>query len=73
MSNARAVGLSRLKISNITDIVRGVFGLEDELYFPVVQCIELMAADGEGFNVEIVEPSELENTYATTNTDEDTM
>lgn len=73
MSNARAVGLSRLKISDVADVVRGAFGLENELYFPVVQCIEVMAADGEKFNMEIVEPSELKNTYATTNTDEDTM
>lgn len=33
MSNARAVGLSRLKISDVTDIVRGAFGLENELLF----------------------------------------
>lgn len=73
MSNARAVGLSRIKISNLTEIVRDAFGLRDELYFPVVQCYEIMAADGEKFNMEIVEPYELENTYATTNTDEDTI
>ena len=74
MSNTRAVGMSRDKISDVAQIVRKALGLEKELYFPVVQCIEVMAADDNiDFNYELVEPSELLNTYATTNTDENVM
>ena len=74
MANTRAVGLSRNKISDITQLVRSLFGLEEILYFPVIQCIEVMAADDSvDFNYELVEPSEFSNTYATTNTEENVM
>lgn len=74
MSNTRAVGISRSKISELALIVRSSLGLEDELYFPVVPYIEVMAADESvDFNYELVEPYEFSNTYATTNTDENVM
>lgn len=74
MSNTRAAGMSRDKISTVAQIVRSALGLENELYFPIVPCIEIMAADDNiDFNYELVEPYELKNTYATTNTDENVM
>ena len=74
MSNARAIGMSRDKISDITQIVRASFGLEDKLYFPIVPCIEVMAEDDSiDFNFEIVDPKELSYTYAMTNTEENVM
>lgn len=74
MSNARAIAMSRDKISEIAKIVRSALGLEKELFFPIVPCIEVMAADESmDFNFELVEPDEFSNTYATTNTDENVM
>ena len=73
MSNTRAIGLSRKRISEITYIVRSAFGFENEEYFPIVACIEFLAAEDDDFNFEIVEPAELSDTYATTNTDQNVM
>lgn len=74
MSNTRAVAMSRDKISQITKFVRQALGMEKLLYFPIVQCIEIMAADESiDFNYEVVEPNELSSNYATTNTDKNIM
>lgn len=74
MSNTRAVGMSRDKISKLAQVVRKSLGLENELYFPIVPCIEIMAADENlDFNYELVEPCEFSSTYATTNTDKNVM
>ena len=43
--------------------------MENELYFPIVQVIELLAADEEEeFDYEIVSDGEMTDTYGTTNT-----
>lgn len=74
MPNTRAVAMSRNKIAEIAQIVRSAVELDDTLYFPVVQFIEVMAAEeGVDFNYEIVEVNELAGTYATTNTSENVM
>lgn len=74
MPNTRAVAMSRNKIAEIAQIVRSAVELDDTLYFPVVQFIEVMAAEeGIDFNYEIVEVNELAGTYATTNTSENVM
>ena len=72
--NVSAVGLSRYQIRKITNIVRESLGLEDQLFFPIVEVIELMASDDNNdFNYEILSEHEMTDTYGTTNTWTNTM
>lgn len=60
--------MSRDKIAKIAAIIRKNLGIEKQLYFPIIEVIELLAAECNDFNFEIVECDELQDTYATTNT-----
>ena len=56
--------LSRIKIRQYARFVRQQLDLEDVLYFPIVQVIELLADDEEeNFNYEIVSDDEMTETY----------
>lgn len=66
--------LSRNKIRQYARYVRQQLDLEDVLYFPIVQVIELLANDEEeDFNYEIVADDELTESYGTTNTTKNIM
>ena len=60
---------SRQFIRKIARNIRELLNMENELYFPIVQVIELLAADEEEeFDYEIVSDGEMTDTYGTTNT-----
>lgn len=65
-----AVGLSRIKIRELTKHVRKISGYDEITYFPIVEFIELVLGDPDNpnFNYEIVEPWEMEDMYGNTNT-----
>lgn len=66
--------LSREKIRQYARYVRTQLGLENVLFFPIVQVIELLAADEEeDFDFEIVADNEMTETYGTTNTSTNLM
>ena len=73
--NICAVALSRIKIRELTMILREACGLKDELYFPIVEFIEWILGDpeNEDFDFEIVPESEMEDTYGMTNTASNVM
>lgn len=74
MPNTRAAAMSRNEIAKVAQIVRSSLELDDTLYFPIVQFIEVMAAEESiDFNYELVEIKEFDGTYATTNTSENVM
>lgn len=67
--NVSATPRSRESIRKMTKWIRKQLNMEDELYFPIVEVIELLAADDEEkFDYEIVSPNEMVDTYGTTNT-----
>ena len=60
---------SRQLLRKIARNIRELLDMENELYFPIVQVIELLAADEEEeFDYEIVSDGEMTDTYGTTNT-----
>lgn len=67
--------LSRIKIRRVTEEIRKIFSLENQIYFPIVQVIEWLLGDpdNDDFNYEIVPPDEMENTYGLTNTHKNVM
>lgn len=66
--------LSRNKIRQYARYVRRQLDLEDVLYFPIIQIIELLAYDEEeDFDYEIVADDEMTETYGTTNTTKNIM
>lgn len=67
--NISAIPLSRAKIRKLTMELRKACGMQDELYFPIVEFIEWILADPENdFDYEIVPREEMNDTYGTTNT-----
>lgn len=72
--NIRATALSREKIRNLTLILRRQCGMQEQLYFPIVQFIEWILGDpNNDFDYEIVPILEMEDTYGTTNTASNVM
>lgn len=65
--------LSREQIRVIAKGVRKQLNLINELKFPIVEVIELLASSGEGFNYEVVSEDEMNDTYGTTNTVENVI
>lgn len=64
-----AIPRSRESIRKMTRWVREQLNMEDRLDFPIVEVIELLAADEEEvFDYEIVSAGEMTDTYGTTNT-----
>lgn len=61
----------------LRQIARGIrkqLNMENKLYFPIVEVIELLAADDEEeFDFEIVSEGEMMDTYGTTNTAKNVM
>ena len=67
--NIRATALSRVSIRELTTEVRKICGLQEQLYFPIVEFIEWVLGDpNNDFDYEIVPISEMKDTYGTTNT-----
>lgn len=67
--NIRAIPLSRQEIRKLTILLRKSFGLEKQLYFPVVKFIEWVLGDPRNdFDYIIVSEDEMQDTYGTTNT-----
>lgn len=72
--NIRATALSRGDIRKLTMELRKICGMQDVLYFPIVQFIEWVLADPDNdFEYEIVPEREMEDTYGTTNTANNVM
>lgn len=66
--------MSRFSIREMTSNLRGLVGLEDKPYFPIVQFIEWIMADPDGgMDFEIVEAPEMQDTYGMTNTGRNVM
>ena len=60
---------SRKIIRKIAENVREQLGMKEMYRFPIVQVIELLAADeNEDFDFEIIDNKEMNNTYGKTNT-----
>ena len=67
--NIRATALSRNQIRNLALEVRKTCGMQDKLYFPIVEFIEWVLGDPDNdFDYEIVPEREMKDTYGTTNT-----
>lgn len=67
--NIAAEPMSRLKIRKMTRDLRELLGLDKEAFFPIVHFIEWILTDPKnGIELEIVEPSEMEDMYGVTNT-----
>ena len=67
--NVSASPRSRERIREMAKWVREQLDMKDRLEFPIVEVIELLAADDEEeFDYEIVSPGEMIDTYGTTNT-----
>lgn len=74
--NIRATALSRANIRRLTTVLRESCGMQEQLYFPIVQFIEWVLADPENdfdFDYEIVPEDEMGDTYGTTNTAHNVM
>lgn len=72
--NIRAIPLSRAKIRELTTELRKSCGLQDELYFPIVEFIEWILGDPDNdFDYEIVPEIEMKDMYGTTNTESKVM
>lgn len=65
MENVSVKPMSRNGIRRFTKRIREIFGLENELYFPIVQVIEGIMPNL-GLNYEIVSAQEMGNTYGVT-------
>lgn len=72
MNKVSVVPLSKAAIREIVKRFRKMFGLEDVLYFPVVQFIEWCLPELD-MNYEIVPVNELENAYGITHTGKGVM
>lgn len=67
--NIRSAALSRKDIRELTMELRKICGLQEKLYFPVVEFIEWVLGNPDNdFDYEIVPEREMEDTYGTTNT-----
>lgn len=72
--NIRATALSRANIRDLTLKLREQCGMQNQLYFPIVEFIEWILGDPDNdFDYEIVPVSEMEDTYGTTNTASNVM
>lgn len=70
-----AIALSRKKIREFVKYVREACGMENVLYFPILQFIELVLGnpDDPSLNYEIVESDEMTDMYGNTNTGTNVM
>lgn len=67
--NVQALPMSRVKIRKIVKCLRKMLDLENELYFPIVRCVEYYFSYASiNTNLEIVPLEEMADTYGTTNT-----
>lgn len=67
--NICATALSRNSIRSLTTELRNMCGMQDQLYFPIVEFIEWILCDPDNdFDYEIVPEIEMKDTYGTTNT-----
>jgi len=67
--NIKAVGLSRKNIRELTMRVRGICGLQEELYFPITKFIERILPEiMNGFDYRILPKTEMRDTYGMMNT-----
>lgn len=75
MVHYKATPTSRADLANITNRLRKIMGMENTLYFPIIQTIELILPRvDEKFDYLIVEENELPpDTYALTYPDESLM
>ena len=75
MVHYKATPTSRNDLANIANRLRKMMGMEDTLYFPIIQMIELILPRiDEKFDYWIVEKDELPpDTYALTYPDESLM
>lgn len=72
--NVAAEAMSRDQIRKMTKELRKIVGYADCEYFPIVHFIEWILSDPQnGMELEIVEPDEMQDTYGTTNTGNNTM
>lgn len=72
--NVSAIAMSRAKIRMLTTELRKICGMQDTLYFPIVEFIEWVLGDPENdFDYEIVPKEEMGDTYGTTNTARNVM
>ena len=72
--NIRATALSRANIRDLTLKLREQCGMQNQLYFPIVEFIEWILGDPDNdFDYEIVPASEMGDTYGTTNTASNVM
>lgn len=72
--NICATPLSRVRIRELTTELRKICGLQEQLFFPIVQFIEWILGDpSNDFDYEIVPVSEMKDTYGTTNTANNVM
>ena len=67
MKNVSVAPMSRKNLREFALRVRQLFGLEDEMYFPIVPFIEFVLPDL-GFDYEVVPIHELGNAYGVTHT-----
>lgn len=71
----KQVSVEPMSRKNIRDLVtefRKIFGLENALYFPIVQFIEWCLPEL-GLDFEILDVCEMKDTYGLTNTDDNTL
>ena len=67
--NIRSAALSRADIRKLTKELRRMCGMQNRLYFPIVQFIEWILGDPDNdFDYQIVPEHEMKDTYGTTNT-----
>lgn len=72
--NIAAEPMSRRKIREMTRKLRELLGFDTQTFFPIVHFIEWILANPEdGVELEIVEPSEMEDMYGVTNTGKNVM
>ena len=72
MENVSAAPMSRNKLRVLVEKFRELFGLENVLYFPIVQFIEWCLPEL-GLESEVVSISEMQDTYGLTNTKKNTL
>jgi hypothetical protein len=72
--NTKATAMSRIEIREFARVVRKMFGLDESLYFPIVEVLEFVIPQIiEDFSFEIVTHNELPNAYAITKPDKKIM
>lgn len=72
MENVSVEPMSRKSIRNIVMEFRKLFGLEDTLFFPIVEFIEWCLPEL-GLDFEILDVCEMRDTYGLTNMDKNTL